>query len=321
MSKNFSDKLLVKVTGMGVDLRKLADKRMLNPILSMLEDLKKELAATLERVDPTAVVRASAQQARVKALFDQTTETIRSGYKDIVKAHAADLRTLASVQAELIGGTINNLVGVEIMTTTLSGQQLSSIASNVMIKGAPSREWWSRQAGDLRERFQDAIRDGMLRGETLSDLTRRVRGTRESQFSDGVFVPGALNPDGIISTATRNAQALIRTSVQTVANDARIALYEENQDVCDGIEWHNVLDDRTTPPCEEYDGKKWSFPDYEPIGHDLPFPGPTLHWGCRCTQIAVLKSFASLMKSGALPKTERKNETLASALDGEGATE
>ena len=142
MSKNFSDKLLVKVTGMGVDLRKLADKRMLNPILSMLEDLKKELAATLERVDPTAVVRASAQQARVKALFDQTTETIRSGYKDIVKAHAADLRTLASVQAELIGGTINNLVGVEIMTTTLSGQQLSSIASNVMIKGAPSREWW-----------------------------------------------------------------------------------------------------------------------------------------------------------------------------------
>lgn len=89
-----------------------------------------------------------------------------------------------------------------------------------------------------------------------------------------------------------------------------VELYEEETEVFDieveqdhsfivgGVVVHNsTLDSRTTLICQALSGLQWSLPDYEPIGHDQPYPGPTAHWGCRSTTVAVYKSFAELSKS------------------------
>ena len=80
-----------------------------------------------------------------------------------------------------------------------------------------------------------------------------------------------------------------------------------------GVQWVATLDNRTTRICIALDGLMWALPDtdaqdygdYTPLGHDKDFPGPTAHWGCRSTQISVLKPFDALIgPKGALSKAE-----------------
>jgi hypothetical protein len=60
------------------------------------------------------------------------------------------------------------------------------------------------------------------------------------------------------------------------------------------VQWVSTLDSRTTEICIALDGLQWTLPDYEPIGHKVDFPGAIAHWGCRSTQIAVVKSWEEL---------------------------
>jgi len=40
----------------------------------------------------------------------------------------------------------------------------------------------------------------------------------------------------------------------------------------------------------------WSLPDYQPKGHNIPFPGASPHWNCRSVIIPVTKSWEELAK-------------------------
>ena len=94
----------------------------------------------------------------------------------------------------------------------------------------------------------------------------------------------------ITSAAQAQAVSLIRTAVAAEANSALLSAYVAAG--AEVIEWVAVLDEQTTPICEELDGKRWTLPQdsedyaaYQPIGHNLPFPGPVGHWQCRATMI------------------------------------
>ena len=73
--------------------------------------------------------------------------------------------------------------------------------------GSPSKEWWGQQAGDLENRFKTQIRQGMVLGEGVDELTARIRGTKANDFKDGIM---ALPSSG--------AEALERSSVQSHNN-------------------------------------------------------------------------------------------------------
>jgi SPP1 gp7 family putative phage head morphogenesis protein len=111
-----------------------------------------------------------------------------------------------------------------------------------------------------------------------------VRGTREKKFQDGIF-----------SMSTRDASALIRTSVMSIANAARHETLQANDDVIDGQQWLSTLDPRTCVACMALSGQAWDS-DGNPLGDTTAdFPGPPpLHWACRCTLSALLKSWEQL---------------------------
>ena len=99
---------------------------------------------------------------------------------------------------------------------------------------------------------------------------------------------------GIFAQAQAQAETLIRTAIAAEFNTARLASFAEEG--VTAIEWVSVIDDATTDECLELDGKQWLMPadpedyaSYEPIGHDIPFPGPIgPHiWNCRSAQIPV----------------------------------
>jgi hypothetical protein len=96
----------------------------------------------------------------------------------------------------------------------------------------------------------------------------------------------------ITAQALAQGESLIRTAIAAEVNSALLAAYVVAG--AEVIEWVSVIDDVTTDICLELDGKRWTLPPdsedyaaYQPIGHDIPFPGPVAHWSCRSSQIPV----------------------------------
>jgi hypothetical protein len=177
---------------------------------------------------------------------------------------------------------------------------LRALADDMLVLGRPAEEWWSQQKDNLRGRFQNAMRQGVFAGDNLGTLLRRVRGTRERKFKDGIF-----------SMSTREASALIRTSVMSVANAARDETLRANEDVLAGQQVHATLDGRACPVCIGRDGFAWDFSG-QPLNEQTTenFPGPPpWHWNDRCVLSPALKSWEQLAADA------KGNVTLARKLD------
>lgn len=271
-------------------------------ILRMLNRLEKSLLAELGEADPTGIQRTAWKQKRLEKLLDSTRATIKTAYLDIRKEHLGDLKELAGLEGEVAADTLSLRLPDTIKITFLAPEQLKVLATDTLIAGAPTAEWWADQAGDLRQRFKNAMREGMARGEGMGDLVRRVRGTKAGNFTDG-----------IMRTTRNHAEMLVRSSVQTVANRARENVWEANSDLIKALVWRSTLDTRTSTDCIARDGLRYTVGEHEPIGHSLPWgSGPgSIHRGCRSTSIPVVKSWRELgMDADDIPTGTR------SSLDG-----
>lgn len=283
-TQGLNDLIADEFVAHGIDLLRYeagARKR----IQALLSDLEKELVAEIAKVDPTGV-REGYRAKRLAKLLEQVRETIRSGYRSLSKELVGDLKDLAGIEASFVANTINGQAGVAIATSTIAPAQLTAIAGDVLVQGAPVADWWSRQAGDVLEKFTDQMRVGIAAGETSSDLIRRVRGGRKN----GELVRG------FMEVSRRNADSLVRSATQAVAEAAKETVYEANADIMAAVVWTSTLDSRTTVMCAVRDGKRYTVKDHKPIGHSLPWDsGPgNLHWGCRSTSRPETKSWRDL---------------------------
>lgn len=264
-------------------------------VLKMLQGLENDIVTRLLATEGLTL----AQTRRMESLFVAVESIIQQIYKTISRQQLASLLDVAQYEVDQTQTIVNRTVGVSLMTVGVPEETLRALISGDIVLGLPANDWWATQAKQLKASFQDTIRRGVFAGENLSELTRRVRGTRESGFSDG-----------LMSTSTRNAEALIRTAVQSVTNAARYETLQANDAVIGGQQWLSTLDSRTTEICMALSGQAWDF-DGNPIGNTTqPFPGPPpAHWGCRSTLVPLLKSWEQLAREA------NGNETLARKMD------
>lgn len=96
-----------------------------------------------------------------------------------------------------------------------------------------------------------------------------------------------------MDVSRRNAEALVRTSVQTVAAQTRKKTFAANADVMSSMEWVATLDARVCIECAALDGKRWDL-EGEPIGHALPYRDPPIHFNDRCMIVPITKTFREL---------------------------
>jgi SPP1 gp7 family putative phage head morphogenesis protein len=115
---------------------------------------------------------------------------------------------------------------------------------------------------------------GLVEGQSYSDITRRIIGTKALQYSDGVM---HLN--------RTKTQALVSTAVAHSTNAARDEFYKANDDLVKSVQFVATLDMRTTPICRSKDGQVYPLTAY---------PRPPLHFRCRSVVTAVLKSWKEL---------------------------
>lgn len=259
-------------------LRVAADLRL--PVLRELERLSKALAAEVADMPTTGGI---VTKARAEALLRQTRGMIDEAYATMAANHNKALAKIAGIELTKTGKTYDAAIGVKVMNVGMTTKELEALVGNTMINGRFAREYWDKQNADTKARYTAAVRQGMYEGEGVDAIVRKVRGTAALNYKDG-----------IMTLSKAQAEALVRTSVLAVANEAKLAAFEENPDVIKAVQWVSTLDSRTTEICIALDGKQWALPSFDPIGHGIPFPGPTAHWNCRSTQIAVTKSWKEL---------------------------
>ncbi len=295
-----SDDLAEDFTTRAVNLLRF-DGPIRREIVGNLKALELELVSQLQDFELGEVKQNAAKQRRLQALLEQTRQTIRTTYKRNRRALAKNQRELARREGAFTTATINERVGASVSTVAWTDVLLTTVSSEVLIEGAPSAEWWSRQESRLRRSFEDSMRTGILAGESTQQLVRRVRGSgtgRTARFLiDGKTVTRSVFSGGLMNTSRREAEALVRSSVQAVAQAARQATFQQNSSVIKGQQALVTLDTRTSPICISRSGFAWTL-DGRPI-RGTPtkgqFPGPPpWHFNCRTQLVPVMKSFRQL---------------------------
>ena len=128
------------------------------------------------------------------------------------------------------------------------------------------------------ELFAKTVRNGLLTGESVDKIARRLKG--RLRFGESKSVR-QLAQKGGEATAVANNQvmALVRTSVNQVANAASQRAYEANQDVTQRYRYVATLDGKTSAICRALDGRVFEY------GKG---PVPPQHFNCRSTTVPII---------------------------------
>ena len=134
-------------------------------------------------------------------------------------------------------------------------------------------------AVDQAEQFSQVVRNGLLTGETTPSIAKRLIGSL--QFGEDAKTVKQLIAAGGQSTAVANNQvvALVRTSINQVANTASQQVYQSNQDITKKYRYVATLDSRTSSICRALDGREFEY------GRG---PTPPQHFNCRSTTVPVI---------------------------------
>lgn len=306
-----NDKIADGIQAHSIDLERFSVD-LQDRIMPILNRVERQLVAEVAEIDPSGAATLTNRQKRTKALLEQTRGTIATGYASIKKTVGDDLQDIAKLSDTAGRKIVNDAIGVEIMTVAVAPETLRALADGTMIQGAVVKEHWDRQEASLRQKFQDRIQDGVMRGEPSTEIINRVRGTKARGYADGIMVG-----------TKAAAGALVRTSVQTVANSARLEVFKGQEDILSAVEWLSALDNKTSLGCRVRSRLRWTL-DGEPIGHSIPLDGPPRHFNCRSTLIPVLKPWREAsdtvteVVNTKFPKSQREDvlEATQASIDG-----
>ena len=244
---------------------------MANKIVGMLNKVDDDIIRQLKLRAPESGVWTT---ARLNALLNSVRKINKKVYNLIGKELKTDLKELAVYEAEFKGTRLHNAFPVALDVTTPNVAVLHAVVTAKPFQGRLLSEWVDGLDASRYNKLQDAIRIGVIEGETVDAIARRVRGTKALNFKDGVLDIGR-----------RQAQALTRTAVNHTMTAASEALYKQNEDVVKGVKWVSTLDGKTTPICQRRDGKVY------PVDEGAR---PPAHIGCRSTTAPITRSWREL---------------------------
>ena len=304
------DKIRSNIISHTVDVHRY-EAGLRRKITAMIDRLGQDLVSQLTGAG-LDTPRTAWKRARLSALLDEAGKTIGKAYEGVASEVSDEMKGLVQITGQGVVTACNDAFGASLMVPVKwTPELLAKMADETLIQGAPSAEWWARQGDGMTQAFSDQMRQGMLRGETVTQLRDRIMG----QAIPGVDAVGKVDlrtvakaDSGIYWTARRNAEALVRTSVMTVATEAHMEAFRANADIMEGITWCATLDLRTCAACGRLDGLSWDM-DGNPIGHSIAYPGSYIHWQDRCARLPKTMSWEALAKEA------HGNSRLANELD------
>lgn len=171
----------------------------------------------------------------------EARKVVMGQYKSLVRSELGDLSVLEGAREISL---LESVIPIEVSFATVSAASLRAIVTSRPFQGRFLRDWFSTLETNDRKRLTSALQLGMVEGEPIDTIVRRVVGTRKQNYNDG-----------ILSVARRDATTIVRTAVNHVSNTARNSMWEANADIISARIWTATLDGRTSAICRSRDGK------------------------------------------------------------------
>jgi SPP1 gp7 family putative phage head morphogenesis protein len=297
-----------------IDLNRYSNsvaRRVINAYNDIIIDAVNQLRVIDDLAAPT-------KAARLRGILAQLKESLAGWAGDATELTALELQGLAELQSEFVteelrkalpAGSRNAVRTVEISpqfaqsVVTTDPTQINVVALSddlfAAVQGAPQTFSLTAAKGatitlpngevitkafrgiavDQAERFSQVVRQGLLTGETTPSIAKRLIGSL--QFGEEAKTVRQLVAAGGQATAVADNQvmALVRTSINQVANTASQQVYEANQDITKKYRYVATLDTRTSAICRALDGREFEY------GKG---PTPPSHFSCRSTTVPII---------------------------------
>jgi SPP1 gp7 family putative phage head morphogenesis protein len=219
----------------------------------------------------------SFQRERLSAMLAEVDAMLRGVLDRFSAQLMLDLREFADHEAAFAGnlleraGFIANVPAIVQVWAAATANPLAAGKGKLL---APFIADW---ATSERAAITGALRLAAAQGQTVAQAVQAIRGTRANNYADG-----------LLATTHRHAEAVVRTAMAHVGNEARMATYQANGDILKGWQFSATLDSRTSAQCRALDGRVFE------MGKG---PQPPVHVNCRSAAIPLLSDeFAFLTK-------------------------
>jgi len=237
-------------------------------ILKMMVEMERDIVSRIPEIS------GEMTRARLLKQLKIIRKVIADYYGEIATTSAEDLAEIAKIEGRWQVYTINAIAAVEIASVLPAAAVFEELAKETLIVGNVASEWWSQQSTKLQNEFQRVVQLGLSQGETNQQITKR--------FKD------------VSGVAQNNAYALVKTSTQAVAINARNESMKANEDLIAAKVSMATLDSHTSILCASYDKAEYSMQN-EPInGNKRPYLEIPRHFNCRSMWSYAIKSFKEL---------------------------
>lgn len=285
--------------GHAVDLQHLsnAEVRKIIRLLNAVDaELRTKLLEAIDRLGPDSYTAR-----RLNTVLASVYELNSSVYASIGEVMAESVVDIGRYEVEYQGALFTRVIPgqvlVQVQLNTVNLEQVREIALSRPFQGRLLKEWM----GDLEEsraaRIRDAIRIGMVEGQTTDQIVRGIMGTRAQAYADG-----------IIERSRRDVETMVRTAISHTAQGVRESYYKANDDIVAEVRWLSTLDNKTSAPCRLRDRLVYTNDTrHAPVGHKVPWlSGPgKLHFNCRSTSTPIIASYEALRLSKGLSEGTR----------------
>lgn len=207
---------------------------------------------------------------KLLVIYTAFGDTIQADLVDIALYQSAfEAKSLAAAYPTLGSVAPSNALIRSVLNT--APLQVQGIDGGKLLK-AFVKDWTKTET----TRVTNAVRVGVVQGQTNSQIVQAIRGTAAQSYTDGV-----------LAVSDRNARAIVHTAVQHAASVARMETAKANPDIIQQIELVATLDRKTSQICKSMDGRRF------PVDSG---PRPPFHIHCRTTFILVTRLHDLLKK-------------------------
>jgi succinate dehydrogenase flavin-adding protein (antitoxin of CptAB toxin-antitoxin module) len=247
----------------------------------------KRLQALLEKSDREIMklVRRRGRDLFNRMKLEALLVEIRDSRAEVLKLFRERVRAmlleLAAEEQVAQARILKALVPRPLQLAAVRTNALRRAAFNKRFKGQFLREWFGNMKTADRGRITRELWEGVGNGESVPAIARRLAGTRAQGFADG-----------ILAVSRREAETIVRTSINHTVNQTRELLWAENADIIPFLRWTSTLDGRTSAVCRARDGALAPLGGTPvPSGHEALDPAgarPPAHHNCRSIMNPIL---------------------------------
>lgn len=250
-------------------------------MLEVLTQSESEIVDKLIRHDLTEF-----SQTRLKGILTEIRKLHKEVYIRLNEELRNKLGDIAAHEADFQATLLEKVLPVSFVITRPSIEILASSITSKPLQGIFIVDEIKDLDALSMKRIEQALRIGLLEGQTTSDIVRRIRGTKSLNYKDGV-----------LQRSRSDVERLVRTAITHVTARTRDELYQGNSSVVKQWRFVATLDSRTSKICISLDGTAYN------IGTG---PMPPRHANCRSSTAPILKSWKELgLNINELPESTR----------------